>query len=541
MRGVLGGILAGAVVSVAVAVGLSVFVGPPVAPPPDVGMAEVPARSGFSQPPVDAGTTLPAPEPVGTVTGTPRVDAPEADDMAPLGVDNTETAAQPDTGAVEQALNAPAAQSEAAGMAAADPEEPVLPNPQAALPDAPETETRLSISTDPAQPPLPEAEPEQSAFPAAEPEAEPAPEAVTEEAAEPEAEVAAEVTAEAETEATQEASAEPATPNPKAADAPKADATAAEAPTEQPAAGQKGTRTVTLPRVGDAQSRPATPQAEAEEPPAPLGEEPQAAPEGRPAIGTPAVRLTERSSAISRLPSLGGDTGGAVDTAATMLPIKAFAAPFDNADGKPEMAIVLMDTGESAIGLEALSAFPYPISFAIDATRADAAEAMKKYRDAGFEVLAMADLPAGAQPRDAETVLNAAFAALPEAVGVMEGLAGGLQESRAVSDQVAGILAQTGHGLLLFPKGLNTAQKLAVKEGVPAATVFRDFDDKGQSADVIRRFLDNAAFKAGQEESGVIMVGRLRPDTISALLLWGLQDRASRVALAPVSQLLVPE
>ena len=55
----------------------------------------------------------------------------------------------------------------------------------------------------------------------------------------------------------------------------------------------------------------------------------------------------------------------------------------------------------------------------------------------------------------------------------------------------------------------------------------------------MRRFLDQAAFRAGQEEAGVIMMGRVRPDTISALLLWGLQDRASRVALAPVSALLL--
>jgi uncharacterized protein len=31
----------------------------------------------------------------------------------------------------------------------------------------------------------------------------------------------------------------------------------------------------------------------------------------------------------------------------------------------------------------------------------------------------------------------------------------------------------------------------------------------------------------------------LRPDTISALLLWGLQDRASKVTLAPVSAVLL--
>jgi polysaccharide deacetylase 2 family uncharacterized protein YibQ len=70
--------------------------------------------------------------------------------------------------------------------------------------------------------------------------------------------------------------------------------------------------------------------------------------------------------------------------------------------------------------------------------------------------------------------------------------------------------------------------------------VFRDFDGAGQTPTVMRRFLDQAAFRAGQE-GAVIMLGRVQPDTISALLLWGLQDRASRVALAPVSASLLLE
>jgi len=34
------------------------------------------------------------------------------------------------------------------------------------------------------------------------------------------------------------------------------------------------------------------------------------------------------------------------------------------------------------------------------------------------------------------------------------------------------------------------------------------------------------------------MLGRLAPDTIGALLLWGLQNWASRIALAPISAIL---
>ena len=52
-----------------------------------------------------------------------------------------------------------------------------------------------------------------------------------------------------------------------------------------------------------------------------------------------------------------------------------------------------------------------------------------------------------------------------------------------------------------------------------------------------RRCLDQAAFRAGQED-GVVMLGRLREETISALMLWALQDRAAQVALVPVSGVL---
>jgi polysaccharide deacetylase 2 family uncharacterized protein YibQ len=163
---------------------------------------------------------------------------------------------------------------------------------------------------------------------------------------------------------------------------------------------------------------------------------------------------------------------------------------------------------------------------------------MQAYRDAGFEVLATANFPQGAGPTDAEVALGAIFGAVPEAIGLLEADDASLQQSRELTDQVTAVLADSGYGLVLQPKGLNTAQKVAVQEGVPAASIFRDLDGKDQNADVIRRFLDNAAFRARQAEEGVVVLTRLRPETISALLIWALQDRASQVALAPVSAVL---
>tara|TARA_R110002124_G_scaffold78454_3_gene209585 strand:+ start:5288 stop:6652 length:1365 start_codon:yes stop_codon:yes gene_type:complete len=222
-------------------------------------------------------------------------------------------------------------------------------------------------------------------------------------------------------------------------------------------------------------------------------------------------------------------------------PIDAYASDVAVDPDKPMMSVVLIDAGADlsgdTVGLAALRSFPYPLSFAIDANLPDAAERSAAYRAEGLEVLAMVDLPAGATPSDAEVTIAAALNAVPQAIGVLEGTGAGFQADRAVSDQVVSILGSGGYGIVMQSKGLNTAQKLAVRDGVPAATVFRDFDSADQTPTVIRRFLDQAAFRADQE-GGVIMLGRVRPDTISALLLWGLQDRAERVALAPVSALL---
>ena len=272
--------------------------------------------------------------------------------------------------------------------------------------------------------------------------------------------------------------------------------------------------------------QPELPEAPAEEETAAL----------RPSVGTPAKSMVDREddAASTRLPSVGQEGDAAAEDTR---PITVFANPVEVEEGKPLMSIVLIDDGVSSLGSEALEAFPYPLTFAVNASAANAQEVSQAYRARGFEVVAMGGLPANATPGDAEVAMSAYIANVPEAVAIMETPDAGLQQSRSIARQITTIVKESGHGLVLFPKGLNTARALAVKDGVPAANVFRDFDSKDQSPTVIRRFLDQAAFKASTE-GAVIMVGRLRADTISALLLWGLQDRVERVALVPVSQIL---
>lgn len=217
-------------------------------------------------------------------------------------------------------------------------------------------------------------------------------------------------------------------------------------------------------------------------------------------------------------------------------PIDTYAASFDNPEAKPLMSIILIDD-EGAFGAEALKDFPYPLSFAVSPSDPQAAEKMKRYREAGFEVLALTDLPKAASAQDAEVSLSVWLETLPETVGLLEGVNTGIQGNRKLADQVAAIAAGTGRGLVVQDNGLNTVQKLAARNGIPSSVVFRDIDGARQDPTVMRRFLDQAAFRAGQE-GAVVMLGRLRPETISALLLWGLEDRGNRVALAPISAVM---
>lgn len=544
----LSGALTGGVASTVVAGVVSVLAPPPMAPevssaaPGAVSpaQAEIPSDSGKTGSQTDTALTSPA--------VAPQTLAPDPDSVVEIDSATQETAALPETGTAE-ALDPPTAPAQTA--TAPDAEAPVLPNPQAVAPVQPQAEAQATISTDPAQPP--------------------APRDATDEAA-----LAGNETL--------------TTPQPGAPD----DSTSAQAdltpdaerapePDPAPEVAEEQTEEVTPPAQNDTTEAPVI--AEADEAPAPQEEDtntqsaaapdvpqiteeaapqPDAAPETEaeandtvvaaagPAVGTPATSLLDRDTGVTINRPQSTDTtevAVAPDTAVPTLtptpdsarPIDLYAQPFDAADDKPLMSIVLIDDGATptagAAGIAALRSFPYPLSFAVDSRLEDAADRIALYRDKGFEVMVMINMPPGAQAVDAETTFGVVLSDLKEVVGVLEGTETGFQESRDLSDQVSAIVAQTGHGLLTQSRGLNTMPKLARKEGVPAAPVFRDFDSKDQTATVIRRFLDQAAFKAGQE-GAVVMLGRMRPDTISALLLWGLQDRASSVALSPISAVL---
>ncbi|MEM7295614.1 MAG: divergent polysaccharide deacetylase family protein [Pseudomonadota bacterium] len=200
------------------------------------------------------------------------------------------------------------------------------------------------------------------------------------------------------------------------------------------------------------------------------------------------------------------------------------AVPFEGAGGRPLMSIVLRHEGGAAAQVGALASVGIPVTLAIEADAPDAAAVAEAYRSAGHEIIVAVRAPLGS---------------LAEAVGAVEQAASVLNETSSVDPESIDALTQSGHGFVGFGAGTDSLAA-ARAAGLQAKDVFRDIDANGQTAVVIRRFLDQAAFLADQE-GGVIILGRVRPETISALRIWEQQSRAQEVAVAPLSALLLAQ
>lgn len=241
-------------------------------------------------------------------------------------------------------------------------------------------------------------------------------------------------------------------------------------------------------------------------------------------------RITTEDSAITVT-----DATPTVDLDAPAL--VQYGTIFDNVDNRPLMGIILMDDGSMSGASAAVASLPFDVTVVLDPTTDGAIERLATYRAAGIEVGVQSALPVNATPTDVEIALEATFATLPETVLLLDAGDGGLQNDRAVTEQAMERLAEDGRGIVVVSKGLNMALRAAEQLDVPAGVIFWDLDGQDQDARVIRRFLDQAAFRARQE-SGVLLLARVRPNTISALVLWGTANRAGQVAVAPVSAVL---
>ena len=252
-------------------------------------------------------------------------------------------------------------------------------------------------------------------------------------------------------------------------------------------------------------------------------------------LPTTVTNKTVPGVTTGNLPQVGADP--APEGLADVPPVQRFAREFAS-EGKPLFVILLRDVGSAGMARAELARLPFPVSFVVDPLATDASEASATFRAAGQEVLTLANgIPPGAAASDLETTFAALSRVLPESVAVMDQDVGGFQDQRPLAGLVLPVIKGEGRGLVTYDRGLNAADQIARREGVPRAVVFRRLDAEGESKPTIRRYLDRAAFKAAQE-GAVVVIGDTRAETVAAILEWTIEGRAATVTLAPVTAVM---
>ena len=221
----------------------------------------------------------------------------------------------------------------------------------------------------------------------------------------------------------------------------------------------------------------------------------------------------------------------AADPAADLPALERFAAEFDADETRPLLAVLLVAEPGVPVDLTGLADLPLPVSVALDPRAPESAAAARDLRAAGAETLVYLAGQVGP-----DMALAPALAAMPESVAFLDGPDAALQSDRDALDVVLAQMRESGHGLVAYPRGFNTAERSASRDGLRAITLFRDLE--GLSDAEMRRVLDRAGVAAGVE-GAVVVTAPLRAEVVSSLVSWSLGDRSDAVALAPVSAALL--
>ncbi len=211
---------------------------------------------------------------------------------------------------------------------------------------------------------------------------------------------------------------------------------------------------------------------------------------------------------------------------------------------EPLMSVILIDDGKIAPQLPSLQKLNLPLTIAISLDDADANTRAEKYRNAGFEVLAMTprnvklSLSGGQTNDQVAALLDQYFDIMPSAVGLIDRPSANLQKDQRLSRAVVKHFAKTGHGLVTYAGGLNGTKRVADQENVSSGAVFRFLDKSGEAGLIVTQQLDRAAREA-RSKGAVIVMATPSAATLGTLVGWSLSSKARAVTLAPVSASLL--
>ncbi|NNU80693.1 divergent polysaccharide deacetylase family protein [Halovulum dunhuangense] len=219
------------------------------------------------------------------------------------------------------------------------------------------------------------------------------------------------------------------------------------------------------------------------------------------------------------------------------------AVAFEAVGSQTLMAVILIDEGADSLLRGLVSSLGVPVTMGVTADIQNAGSVASAYRDAGVEVVAV--LPSqgalgvteGMSPAAVEPLLAEVFQRVPLATAVMDPINGPMPRDRDLTDAVLEALTVTGHGLLTHRgTGLNNVPLIADEAGVYSDVVYRVIDDNPGAANIALE-LGRGVLDASRGGS-VIVVGRLRPETMDAIAAWTGSNEARSVTLAPVSAVL---
>jgi polysaccharide deacetylase 2 family uncharacterized protein YibQ len=343
--------------------------------------------------------------------------------------------------------------------------------------------------------------------------------------------------------------------------------------------GSEGSPTVPSPELNTPLSLPDTVDIQIPQTPAPivddpvteiepLPENPIAEPQA-PETNTPDTDIGQEESVDTQLPQIadepseGANEGGGTNLASDenapeanseeiadnageaspdATPTNALAdnlVPFTTDDDKPLLSVVLLDVGLEGLDVLTLATFNFPLTFAFDLSLEGASDRARYLRAAGFEVVIMTPADLAIVQGEAGQQSFAEFLGnVPESVAVIDNPAGQFQANATLTERVVLAAQSSGHALITYDQGLNSAQRAANQAGVKGVTVFRQLDGDNEPSVVIQRYLDRAAFKAGQD-GGVVMFGRTYAETVKGLFSWERSHRARSVTFAPVSAVIM--
>ncbi len=219
------------------------------------------------------------------------------------------------------------------------------------------------------------------------------------------------------------------------------------------------------------------------------------------------------------------------------------SADFNGDVSRPLMSIILIDEGADKALRAGLVSLTSPITFGVAANYPGATDAALQYRNNGYEVVAV--LPAaGPQALNADTaaqdlsaLISGTLDKVPVASTLLEPVGGPIPRNRDLLDAAVEVLQVTGHGLLTHRgNGLNNVPQIAAEAEVVSDLVYRVIDADTGAANVALA-LERAALDASRNGS-VIVVGHVRPETVTTLFSWLLGSGSKSVTIAPVSTVL---